>query len=144
MNSLQIVRVLESDKYSKDKFLGVFARDELPIHVKYPSCLILNTDKRNEPGEHWLAIYYDENKNAEFFDSYGNSPDFYNLTTYLNKTCKKWVANEQRIQGYFSKLCGLYCLFYLHQKCRDVSLKEIQENFKDKNDELILNFIKNY
>ena len=148
MNSLQIIKVLESDKYTKKKFLGVFARDELPIKIKYPSCLILNTDKRNGPGEHWLAIFYDENKNAEFFDSFGYMPDFYKLTTYLNKTCKNWQANQQRIQGFFSKLCGLYCLFFLHQKCRNVTLQEIQNNFnkekQDLNDDIVLKFIKNY
>ena len=39
--------------------LGVFARDELPdlTRESRPWCLILNTDPKDQPGTHWLALY---------------------------------------------------------------------------------------
>ena len=39
--------------------LGVFAREELPDFCTSeirPWCLILNTDPKDQPGTHWLAL----------------------------------------------------------------------------------------
>ena len=75
--------ILKIDKDTKKIFLGVFARDELPKRVKYPSCFILNTQPRSQEGEHWLAIYFDHKRNCYFFDSYGNSPKYFGLDKYI-------------------------------------------------------------
>ena len=41
------------------RWLGVFARDELPDLTREirPWCLILNIDPKDQPGTHWLALY---------------------------------------------------------------------------------------
>ena len=59
--------------FAKKSFLGFFPRDKLPRITTYPSSLIVNTDKHNQKGEHWLAIYIGKNINCEFFDSFGFS-----------------------------------------------------------------------
>ena len=74
MNQVAIDKILREDSYTKNCFLGVFARDELPKEVPYPACFVFNTDKRSRPGEHWLALHYDTYGNSYFFDSYGNPP----------------------------------------------------------------------
>jgi len=74
----------------------VYSRDQLPIIKDYPSCFILNTDT-------WLAIYYDDKENAEFFDPAGYHPNMYRLEEYLESTSKSWIYNDNRIQGFFSK-----------------------------------------
>lgn len=146
MNSLQIEKVLKSDLHAKKLFLGVFARDELPTKLKYPSFFILNTHSRSQPGEHWLAIFYDKIGRAEFFDSYGQSPEFYGLKKYLDTTSTNWTYNKKCLQSFFSNYCGLYCLFYLYQKSKGISLFEILNNFenKNKNDFLINKFIQKF
>jgi hypothetical protein len=73
LSTKDILQGLISDPYAKRYFLGVFPRDKVPRITKYPSSLIVNTDKQGERGEHWLAIYVDKYKNCEFFDSFGLS-----------------------------------------------------------------------
>ena len=52
------------------RWLGVFARDELPdltCEIQ-PWCLILNTDPKDQPGTHWLALYAPSARSTELFD----------------------------------------------------------------------------
>ena len=45
------------------RWVGVFARDELPDvkHEVRPWCLILNTDPKDKPCTQWLALYATRN-----------------------------------------------------------------------------------
>lgn len=52
-----------------NKFLGVFASDEIP-NLKNGQMYIANLDTSNEPGSHWIAVYKKNNKNY-VYDSYG-------------------------------------------------------------------------
>ena len=70
LNNIQILQVLKTDKFSSPLFRGVFSRDQIPLNIQYPSCLILNTHTSNNVGEHWLAIFYDKLGIVNFFDSY--------------------------------------------------------------------------
>jgi hypothetical protein len=63
------------NKFFGNKFYWVFAINELPTKIKYPAYIIFNTKPRSHPGEHWLAVYINKEKEAYFFDSYGLSPD---------------------------------------------------------------------
>ena len=56
-----IEECLQRDKYTRNIYGGVLTRDELPEKVAYPSCYVLNTKPRTHEGEHWLAVFYDEN-----------------------------------------------------------------------------------
>ena len=60
MNTFELQKILFSDSITRNYFIGVYSRDQLPIIKDYPSCFILNTDTSDKPGEHWLAIYYDD------------------------------------------------------------------------------------
>lgn len=144
MNTLNIYNQIEKDSLSQKYFLGVLSRDELPTKIyKYPCCFILNTEKRNEPGEHWLAIFYNENQQATFFDPCGFSPAMYGLQSYLENTSKNWTFNKKRIQSFTSNLCGEICLFFIYFKSRNYSLDYFNSLFSNdysKNEKLILNF----
>ena len=65
MNTIQIRDFINSDNNLKSLFHGVFARDELIMNIKYPSCFIVNTDNSNQSGSHWLAFFYDVNKHVK-------------------------------------------------------------------------------
>ena len=108
--------IISKDKISKKSFLGAFARDELPTIEKYPSCFILNTQNRNEEGEHWMAINFDREKNCYFFDSYGMSYKDYDLTSYLKQYSKKISYNRRSLQGN-SNFCGVYCILFILFVC---------------------------
>lgn len=53
-----------------DKFLGVFARDEVP-EFKEGESLIFNLDKRGMRGSHWCALTRLEDGQILFYDSFG-------------------------------------------------------------------------
>lgn len=126
MNTYQLFRILSSDSYTKKYFTNIYARNELPMNVRFPSCFIINTHNRDEPGEHWLAFFLDEFGNVEFFDPLGFSLDFYKLDGYVNKISKNRVKiSTKQVQGFFSNFCGIYCVYFLHQKCRGKTFQEV-------------------
>ena len=54
------------------RWLCVFARDKLPdlTSESRPWCLILNTDHKDQPGTHWLALYAPKAGPTELFASF--------------------------------------------------------------------------
>jgi hypothetical protein len=145
MNSFDLWMMAKSDPILSKCFIGVFARNELPIISKLPCAFIMNTEKHYEDGEHWLAFYFDQNKQAIFFDPTGKNADYFGLEDYLKKQAVSWIYNKFRIQSYFSENCGQICLFFLLKICRDNSLKKFVNLFSSdyiKNEKFILKNLK--
>ena len=107
---------------------GVFPRDRLPFINIYPSGLIANTDPHGQPGTHWVAMYFESSRESELFDSYGFSPETYNMDTYI--LGEVTYHNDKPLQGLNSDVCGIYCLFYLIQQARNVDMNTVQAKFK--------------
>ena len=140
MNSIQLDQILKGNKTTKSSFKGVFARDELPIISSYPSCFVINTAKRNHPGQHWIAIYIERNKTCTFFDSFGNHPSYFKLMRYITNNSNRLIFNRKVIQGLFSQNCGYYCVLFLILKSSGYSMEKISDifyNIPEKNDQLI-------
>jgi len=123
MNTIQLTKIMKSHPSSKKLYLGTFSVDTLPTNIKYPSCLIFNNQRSDQPGQHWVAIYFGANKKAEFFDSFGGSPKDYGIDGYMKKHALSTVYNKQVLQTKLSVYCGLYCLLFLICKCKHRSLK---------------------
>lgn len=144
LNNLDILAIIKNHK-NKSLFLGVFPRNLLPQQVKYPSCMIINTDPSYKKGQHWISIYYNRDQTAEFFDSYGYPPSHYNMDKYLKKTSKSFSYNKKTIQSDNSKLCGYYsCLFILF-KLNSKSLDKLLNFFTSssiENDKKLLKLLK--
>ncbi|GFS87968.1 hypothetical protein TNCV_5126191 [Trichonephila clavipes] len=49
-------------------------------------CAIVNSDDSSQPGTNWLALFVNDKKELEFYDSFEQPPAFYNIstTTYLD------------------------------------------------------------
>ena len=118
MYETTISDVLGHDQIAKKSFIGVFARDEIPKSINYPACFVMNTQNSNQPGEHWLAVYYNKRGHCYFFDSYAHPPKYYNMQNYIKKTSIKWTYNKKRIQGN-SPFCGFHCILFLLFKTRN-------------------------
>ena len=129
LNSLEIRKLLLRDYYAKQIFKGVLSRDQLLSKVKYPSAYVVNTKPISHPGEHWFAIYYNEDKEATFFDSYGQHPSYYKMVPYLNKTSVSWTFNNTQIQGILSSTCGYYCIYFILLMSRGLCLEDIVKEF---------------
>lgn len=112
------------------RYLGTFARDELPNMVKQPRPfgLIFNTDPAGTVGTHWLAIYADAHT-TDFFDSYGLPPSFYGFDTSLFR------STTNSVQSLGSAVCGHYCLLFLYYRTHghsfESSISSLQNKYTD-------------
>lgn len=152
MDSVQLTQILSANPYTRRTFFGVFPCDMLPRArlLQRPVSLIVNTHPHTLPGEHWLAIYLTEDKNGEFFDSYGHPPDHplfpETIMKFLTKNARKIAFHPQQIQAPDSVVCGHHCVFFLQQRCKGLTFKQIQELYSydlQGNDRMVLQFIKN-
>ncbi len=138
MNTLQIVKLFKNYRC----YVGTYARNQLPDRFipQRPFALIMNTDPIDRPGQHWVAIFVDENNDAVYFDSYGFPPLHIDVNKFFDKQkVNKFVYNTKQIQGVTSTTCGAYCVTFLKLRCQNISFPEIiQLNF---NDETILKLI---
>ena len=109
-----------SYRHSTIRWLGVFARDELPdlVHVQRPFALIFNTDSHDKPGQHWLAIYGPSDAPLEFFDSFGMPPSYYGFSISFIYSCIS-------LQSFSSALCGNYTIYFIYHRSRNVSYNKI-------------------
>ena len=137
LNSIQLNKILQRDKITKKIFLGVFSRDYLPKKLKYPCCFIVNTHPSNKPGEHWLAFFYSKSGYCYFFDSYGLSPNYYGLQSYIEKTSKGYSFNSKRLQSFTSNTCGFYAFIFILLKARNLDIHGF--NLNDKNLNVLFN-----
>ena len=97
MNTAQIVYALEHNPKTSKKFCGVFRSDKLPQTINRYLCgLVVNTDPSTKPGTHWIGIFLTSPQNGEWFDSFGNLPEFYGpvFTEFMNNHCGKWEWND--------------------------------------------------
>jgi hypothetical protein len=119
MNTRQLLHCVDQDKLLKKYCIGVYANDTVPRRISArPACYIVNTDPISKPGKHWYAVFLDTDGRREVFDSYGRTPSAMNVD-----------YNPVRIQGPLSSTCGQFCLYYLCQKVRGRSMKEIVNDF---------------
>ena len=144
MNSSQIFTILHTR--IPFQFYGVFPSDQLPETVTvFPACFVVNTDPSGKPGSHWVAIYIDENKHGEYFDSYGRPPVVLAVVNFLNENCPCWHYNEQQVQGLFSSVCGHYCIYFLLQRAYGLPLALILDKFSwkdlEENDQLVTDWL---
>lgn len=140
MNNYQI-----NNKFAKVKnFLGVFSCDTLPRNVPSKCGLIVNTDKSSGPGEHWVAIFI-ENNVGEYFDSFGLPPLVPEILKFLENCCQSWYFNQTQFQGINHSSCGQFAVLYLLVRLNNSTLNNYLEMFShdlNVNDYIVRNLIK--
>ena len=115
-------------------FYGTVACDRLPKSPvkKRPQGYIVNTDPHDQPGQHWLAVWTDQNV-CEVMDSYALPLERYEQATPLREwIVQHWkyvVTNGKSLQAISSKSCGDYALLYLKAKARGRTLQEFLNDF---------------
>ncbi|MEE8289664.1 MAG: hypothetical protein V3R25_09655 [Nitrosomonadaceae bacterium] len=83
MFAQQLQRIVQRDTRTWNQFLAVYAADELPQRMPGRSLAIVNCCSRQYTGQHWLALYQNDNDTLEIFDSYGLNPNTYNIVDKL-------------------------------------------------------------
>ena len=108
--------------------------------MEYPGSYVVNTDPSTAPGEHWVAMFFNNPRSAEFFNSYGLHPIVYGLTDFLDSHSSSWDYNSKTLQSLISEVCGHYTVYYILFRSRGCSLSEILTHFSNNfslNDKLL-------
>lgn len=143
MDTITLCRMACNDIVMKSKFGGVFALDELPASKGRYNAFIVNTEGKNLPGSHWLAMFFDEKQNkCYYFDSYGFPPLHREIMQFLKKNAGEIYYNQTRYQQTGASTCGLYCLYFLYRYSRHLyNLQPLSGNNRKQNEIFIKHFI---
>ena len=148
MNTKELLRSVQSDDIVRQTFGGVLPRDKLPKKIlkDFPVSFIVNTDSSRGPGQHWVAFYLESPHYGDFFDSYGYPPEQLaeEFEVFLTRNVGNWEHNPKKVQGDFSTVCGQFCLFYLHHRCRGYDMRQIIRMFRQDpeiNDAMVNRFV---
>jgi len=101
-------------------FLGVFSADTLPKSLKTISnwCMVINTAKYDESGDHWVGLYHTPDQITRFFCSYGSDPfqeeripaTIANMIRNLDGDVQ---YNKARLQSDCTSVCGQYTVLFI-------------------------------
>ena len=124
INTLQIERSLKNDSEIKGVFWSVCALDQLE-KLTFPSTYAINSDPSREPGEHLVSVYFDKRGRGEYFDSYGLSPSFVSLKSYMDfYSLLGWIYNRKTLQVVavtiafiLSYFVAFYCIWFYIKPC---------------------------
>lgn len=135
MNTNEINQLLSN----YECFIGTFARDLLPKSIikKRPIALIVNTDKSDKPGQHWLGLFLATNGSAEVFDSFGINKLHNEILNFLKiNNVKKLIYNPRQLQSITTSTCGAYCVLFVKFRCSGLDFCDVINLFTN-------DFIKN-
>lgn len=103
---------------------------DLPNEISvYPSAYIVDTTLCRSEKRHWVALWFGEKGDAEFFDSHGRYPRRYGLGHFLDRNASDFEYNGRSLQHRNTQVSGQYCLYYLHCKSEGQLLKSITDQF---------------
>jgi hypothetical protein len=142
VNTRDIERFINRPRVCHALFQGVFSADTLPCK---PRLLICNTDPSHRPGEHWIAIFVDENHRGEYFDSFGRRSDEH-FEHCMNEHSTSWMYNRRQLQSIISSFCGYYCCFFCILRSRGVNMIVLLAHFTSDtafNDSIVHDFVCN-
>ena len=119
---------VKEDKINEDladceNFLGTFAIDEI-LHIKikqYPVQMVINFDKRENVGTHWIALSMYNNR-IFICDPLGglNIPASFpkELLIFLQTMVfQKQLFVTRQLQCLNSDTCGYYCILFIKIMC---------------------------
>ena len=123
MDTIELQHILDHSCVLKPLGAKVLPKNLLPYRrPAEEKAYIVNTQDDDEPGEHWVAIFFPNNKEAVYFDSYGLPPLQEDIQPFLARHCQRWTTNRMTIQAYDSMMCGVYCIYVLHYLALGYSL----------------------
>ena len=145
MDNFTISKALNTHYVTKLNFKGCFSSDELkklPKRVKEKSFFIVNLDKSNEPGSHWICIMLTPLLKNYYFDSYGLEPQLEEFKTFMSNT---YTYNKKTFQHQLSTACGQWCMYFIFHRCLNLPMslfyKKFNKGDKLKNDTLVVHIV---
>ena len=130
MDGKTISQALESDKFCKNIFQGIYSQDTVD-HILPNKCIIFNTSLSTDPvGEHWITILNLRPNVIAFLCSYKTSPEDYPpIFDLLKASGKKIYVLPRRLQGDITSVCGCYSLWFVFLASRHFTPGEMMRQF---------------
>ena len=149
MNTKQLNNILKQDIFNRQNYGKILAIDEIPTRIlHFPTWLIINNELSYEAGEHWISIYFKNEKNpAEFFDSFAKEAKTYSdkITKLLFTHHNTFHSINNPIQLKNSDTCGLFVLYFIIHRMRGKSFTKIIQKFSSinlaANEKIVRDFI---
>ena len=85
----------------------------LRVNTRRPSADVINTDRQEGPGEHWVVVWFDGWGRGEYFDSFGLPAVYRDIEDFILRHCQSYLYNQRVLQDPLSSTCGLYCMYYV-------------------------------
>ena len=82
MNTKQLWTALTLNPKTNFYFDGIFSIDTLQEIKEKPDLIICNTDPSDQPGEHWVLFFFNENS-VDFYDSLGRDIHIMGLNSLI-------------------------------------------------------------
>jgi hypothetical protein len=103
-------------------------------HGKRYAALVLNLDKHDEPGSHWVALFLDlKQRVVEYFDSFGDPPpqEVPDWVEKLNLRArkKKWKLRvNRRVHQLRNSECGVYAIHFIVRRLSGENYDKVVNN----------------
>jgi len=94
------------------KFKGIYPSDKIPILNDLKSYAVLNLDKSNEPGSHWVAVAH-RNGVTYLYDSFGRKASKIIPSLYHSGNGRVVNTDPDAEQKIMETNCGARCLAWL-------------------------------
>ena len=92
------------------KYTGTFTVEHKPKKSKKNQYFIINNHRKDQPGEHWIAVIK-QNQKFYIYDSFGRSSK--DLIPSFIKNKKYFDSDNDIEQSRDSAICGALCLSWL-------------------------------
>lgn len=115
MDTNEMLRIVDLIADLKPYFRGIYASNSLPFRVtRYPFAFVSNTDPLEKKGSHWVAFWFKNGTECEFYDSFGRIPEDYDirLREFLDRNSFVCMYNNVQVQPDFTSSCGFHVLFF--------------------------------
>jgi hypothetical protein len=140
MESTAIEKILFENKITKKFFRGCFPSDNIPICNEFPCSMVVNTDPKGKPGEHWTALFIRNKDHVLYFDSYGRDP-VENMAKYM-ENFEKVTKNKRGFQSVLSNNCGFYSISFVYFVSLGIGFDKFLKILTNSNDSDL--FVKNF
>lgn len=128
LTNLDILHII--DPFQKSGiFKGVFPCDELPKKFTLPAAFVINLSKHNSRGSHWIGLFINKDRKAEYFDSFGFQPNQSEIIRFIKLNSKEYSFNNKQIQHISSNKCGKFVILFILAKMYNKNFGEILEKF---------------
>lgn len=129
-------------------FCGVTAYDRIPTRVyRYPCGFVANTDPSDKKGEHWISLYFNEQRECQYLCALGTEP-YGKLRAFATANSHVVFYNKRTLQNVVGPMCGYYSAYHLLQASRGKTLEQIINAFDEadpvKNDDKVQSYLHQY